>query len=128
VVGGLALVATPLGGIFLSEAYTLLGLLRDASSWEASWQLAVVALAFVVSSILVFAGLVRHLGRIVLGVPGNPGMSGFSGEAHPDPYERSYTPMLIALFILVVVSGFFVFPGVGDIVNAAVNILQRVHE
>lgn len=67
--GGLALVGAPPFGIFLSELLILWGAMDDAGSaagWARVGWIGVIA-ALVLAVVLIFAGLIRHLSRVLLG-------------------------------------------------------------
>jgi hydrogenase-4 component F len=67
--GGLALVGAPPFGIFLSELLILWGAMDDtaaSSGWRRAGWIAVVT-CLVLAVVLIFAGLVRHLSRVLLG-------------------------------------------------------------
>jgi hydrogenase-4 component F len=69
--GGLALVGSPPFAIFLSELLILWGGMdraRAATGWSRAGWIA-VATTLVLALVMIFAGLVRHLSRVLLGVP-----------------------------------------------------------
>jgi hydrogenase-4 component F len=66
--GGFALVGSPPFSIFLSELLILWGALQQVLAGPAWWLVLAMAV-FLVSVTVVFAGLVRHLSRILLGQP-----------------------------------------------------------
>ena len=69
--GGLALVGAPPFSIFLSELLIVQGTLARARTGGIGTRSAAVAVLVLLlaSLVLVFAGLVRHLGRLLLGTP-----------------------------------------------------------
>jgi hydrogenase-4 component F len=101
--GGLALVGSPPFSIFLSEFLILWGGIRRIIDEPTPW-LIIALVAFLVSVTLIFAGLVRHLGRLLMGPPNTP-------------YQRE-SPMqvvpLLGLFAVIVLLG-LVIPGSGPL-------------
>jgi hydrogenase-4 component F len=101
--GGLALVGSPPFSIFLSEFIILWGgiqrLIRAPSAW-----LTVSLVVFVISVTLIFGGLIRHLGRMLLGEP----------ETRAEPETARRVLPLLLLFLLVVLLGFTV-PAAGPV-------------
>jgi hydrogenase-4 component F len=105
--GGLALVGSPPFSIFLSELLILWGgvdrLLGESVVWLRIW-LVIAIVLFVGSVTLIFGGLVRHLGRMLLGDPPVP---------HVPEAPRRVVPLLL-LFAVVVLLGVFV-PDAGPV-------------
>ncbi len=95
--GGLALVGSPPFNIFLSEFVILWGAVGKVLAQPTLWLTASIVI-FVLSVTLIFGGLVRHLGRILVGSP-------------PDRFEketlRQVAPLL-ALLVVVVLFGMIV--------------------
>lgn len=101
--GGLALVGSPPFSIFLSEFIILWGGVHRLIQTHDIW-LTVSIVVFVISITLIFGGLVRHLGRMLLGEPDTrPGRE----------TARRILPLLL-LFTLVVLLGLTV-PAVGPL-------------
>ncbi len=94
VLGGLALVGAPPFNIFLSELFILWGaynrLLDEPSLW-----LIGSTIIFVVSVTVVFAGLMRHLSRLLLGPPTLP-------AGQPES-PRRILPLVALLYVALVV-------------------------
>ncbi len=109
--GGLALVGTPPFNIFLSEFIILWG--TFSRPWEPVTMVA--AVLFLLSTTLIFYGLVRHLSRLVL-------------HRMPDEQRFRETPMelfpLVLLFTLVVLSGIGVVPPLSGLIDESVRILM----
>ncbi len=82
--GGLALVGSPPFNIFFSEFLILWGAFREAKDSPLLWGGIFI---FLLSVILIFAGLVRHLGHLLLGPP-------------PVETQDEPVPLLVPLFLL----------------------------
>jgi len=101
--GGLALVGSPPFSIFLSEFIILWGgFQRLAHRPSAGLMLSIVV--FVVSVTLIFCGLVRHLGRLLLG----------DADLRAGPESVRRVVPLLLLLALVVLLGFTV-PSIGPL-------------
>jgi hydrogenase-4 component F len=92
--GGLALVGSPPFSIFLSELLILWGGTRRLIDSPSVWIALVIAL-FIASIAFIFAGLVRHLGWMLLGEP---------PTGHRPERPRQYLPLLV-LFAIVLLLG-----------------------
>ncbi len=102
VLGGLALVGMPPFSIFFSEFIILWAAIQKAyMSTNPFWMILAICL-FLISVTLIFAGLVAHLGRIVLGK--SPIRSGKVREQW-----RQLVP-LVGLLILLIIGGITVSP------------------
>lgn len=120
IIGGLALVGMPPFNIFLSEFVILWGAISQLSQANASfrWQQIVIATAvflFLLSTALIFFGLVRHLSQLVL----------HKMEPEPVLKERPFQD-LFPLFLLigcVLIMGVWVIPALSDLISASVNIV-----
>jgi hydrogenase-4 component F len=99
--GGLALVGSPPFSIFLSEFIILWGGFQRLNQAPSAW-LIVSMVLFVLSITLIFCGLVRHLGKMLLGDSGT--------RPIPESFRRILPLLLLAL--LVVLLGFTV-PAIG---------------
>ncbi|SRR6266436_3401511 len=97
--GGLALVGMPAFNIFFSEFIILMAALQNAQGNPYG---IVVVILFLISVTLIFAGLVVHLGRILLGT--SPILPGKIHE-----HWRQLIPLGI-LLILLIYGGFTTFP------------------
>jgi hydrogenase-4 component F len=109
--GGLALVGMPLFSIFLSEFIILWTAIQKASI--SPFMIPAICF-FLISVTLIFAGLVAHLGRILLGK--SPIQRG---------KVREHRPQLIVLgilLLLLIVGGFTTFPLTG-LLQLSTNIL-----
>lgn len=101
--GGLALVGSPPFSIFLSEFIILWGGVNKVIHGSGAWLIVAIAV-FVTSITLIFAGLVRHLGRMLLGEP----RARVARET-----ARRVLPLLL-LLVLVVLLGITV-PAIGPL-------------
>jgi hydrogenase-4 component F len=99
--GGLALVGSPPFSTFLSEFIILWGGFHRLIYTPDAW-LTLSIVIFVISLVLIFAGLVRHLGRLLLGGP----------DIRPEPEPARRIAPLVLLLILVVLLGLTV-PAIG---------------
>lgn len=108
--GGLALVGSPPFSIFLSEFIILWGGVQQVRHGSGGWLVVSIAV-FVTSVTLIFAGLVRHLGRMLLGEP--------RARATRETARR-VIPLLL-LLVLVVLLGITV-PAIGPL-----NLRRLIH-
>jgi hydrogenase-4 component F len=69
--GGMALVGSPPFSIFLSEFIILWGGIDKLTKLASPW-LIIAIVIFVISIVVIFAGLIRHLGWMLLGEPDGP--------------------------------------------------------
>lgn len=99
--GGLALVGSPPFNIFLSEFIILWGALQIVAL-KASLAHVAAIIIFLVSVTLIFAGLVRHMARMLLGSP--------DGLPTPMPENRRQLIPLILLLIIIVATGVTLSP------------------
>ncbi len=108
--GGLALVGTPPFNIFLSEFIILWGTLSRPLNAPTIG----AALLFLLSTTLIFYGLVRHLSRLVL-------------HRMPDEQRFRETPAelfpLVLLFTLVLLAGIGIVPPLAGLLNESVRIV-----
>jgi hydrogenase-4 component F len=109
--GGLALVGSPPFSIFLSEFIILWGGVRRLIHAPNGW-LTFAIVVFVISITLIFCGLVRHLGRMLLGEP----------ESRPERESLRRILPLLVLFALVLLLGVTV-PAFG-----LLNLQRLLHE
>ncbi|RPJ43058.1 MAG: hypothetical protein EHM21_12035 [Chloroflexi bacterium] len=93
--GGLALVGSPPFSIFMSEFMILWAAVQQA--WDKPLLLSVALFFFVVTVTLIFAGLVGHLGRLLL------------GPAPFEPVKMNRSRLLALLPFLVLVGMIFFF-------------------
>jgi hydrogenase-4 component F len=112
--GGLALVGSPPFSIFLSEFIILWGGVHRLIETPSLWLTLAIAV-FVVSVTMIFGGLVRHLGRMLLGEP---------DACAERETARRIVPLLL-LFLLVLVLGVTV-PATG-VLNLQRLLEQSVH-
>jgi hydrogenase-4 component F len=109
--GGLALVGSPPFSIFLSEFIILWGGVQRLINAPSGW-LIFVLVVFVLSVTLIFCGLIRHLGRMLLGEP----------EFRPKRATARRIVPLLVLFGLVLLLGVTV-PAFG-----VLNLQRLLHE
>ena len=114
--GGLALVGSPPFSVFFSEFLILWGgvrlLLRSPSTW-----LTLSITIFVLSLVLIFGGLVRHLGDLLLGKP---------PEGVQKETKRQVIPLVLLLSIVVLLGIVVPDTGILDLqrlLNASVRIV-----
>jgi len=123
--GGLALVGSPPFNIFLSEFMILWASLTRASAAAASSPDVVIESAFVVAIVLfllslalIFGGLMRHLGRLLIDTPPQ-------GVRHPTVAQVVPLVMLLAVVIVfgVTVPSFALFD-LSKLLDASVKVIQ----
>ncbi len=120
--GGLALVGTPPFNIFLSEFIILWGALDGLKEKNPSEQTVIIfaVTVFILSTTLIFYGLVRHLGKLVL------------HKAKDDPKLEKIGPAetipLFFLFVLMLVLGVWISPPLAGLINASVNIIRTGYQ
>ncbi len=112
--GGLALVGSPPFSIFLSELIILWGGVHRLIQAPGLWLTFSIAV-FVTSITMIFGGLVRHLGRMLLGEP----------DTCPERETARRIVPLLLLFVLVLVLGVTV-PAAG-LLNLQRLLDQSVH-
>lgn len=119
--GGLALVGTPPFNVFMSEWMILWGALGRFSPTQGKYPpypvaFAIVAIGlFVLSTTLIFYGLVGHLRKIVLGKPGKV-------IAH-ERFSLSAVGPLLFLFVLMLCLGVWILPPIARIVRESTEIV-----
>lgn len=120
--GGLALVGTPPSNIFMSELIILWGAISRLGDHSQSttpmmdnWVVIVAVILFMLSTTLIFYGLVRHLGKLVLHKMPNDQLL----------EERLWSDIfpLALLLLLVLVFGLWLAPPLSDLLNRSVNII-----
>lgn len=116
--GGLALVGSPPFSIFLSELIILWGGISRVITTHSVW-LTLAIVVFVASLTLIFCGLIRHLGRMLLGEP----------DSRPERQTMRRIIPLLLLFALVLLLGFTV-PAFGPLnlerlIHSSVSIVCR---
>lgn len=117
--GGLALVGAPPFSVFLSEFTILSGGIQGVSNTHNTLSLAHIIgiVIFVGASLLIFGGMVVHLGRLLLG-PKPKHM-----KSNPKSFNASMrTISLVALLLLLLIFGFTAFP-VAQVLKSSVTIL-----
>jgi hydrogenase-4 component F len=125
--GGLALVGTPPFNIFVSELIILWGALSrfvpgkflDGPNYHPLVSAGAITI-FVLSTTLIFYGLVNHLKKIVLGSPEKDGER-----------EKFTWPALAPtffLFVLMLVTGIWIVPPLANLVHESVQILLQLPE
>lgn len=122
--GGLALVGTPPFNIFMSEIIILWGTLSrffpDQSPEQPNYPTGVVVIAttiFIISTTLIFYGLVNHMKKLVLGE--------VKEEITQERFSWSRVVPLIILFIPMLVLGLWIFPRIASLVYESVTIILK---
>jgi len=121
--GGLALVGSPPFNIFMSEFIILWGALANLNLGGASpavpinmpqWIVIVAIILFLLSTTLIFYGLVRHLARLVL-----------HKTAADQKLKESFAELapLIFLFIVALLFGLKVWPPIDNLIDKSVAII-----
>jgi hydrogenase-4 component F len=120
--GGLALVGTPPFNIFMSEFIILWGALSlslqplgAATSQIPQWAIIFAVVLFMLSTTLIFYGLVRHVARLVLHKLPND-------QRLEERFRKDLLPLLL-LSSLVLIFGLWVFPPISHIISQSVSIV-----
>lgn len=123
--GGLALVGTPPFNIFMSELIILWGALSRFIPGQSTTQpnypkwIAGIAIAiFIISTTLIFYGLVNHLKKLVLGKT--------EKEIVHEHFSWTAVTPLIFLFALMLTFGIWIFPRLASLVHESVNIVLNM--
>jgi len=126
VLGGLALVGAPPFNIFMSELIILWGSLKSLNLFKSpeantifpDWIIITAVVLFMLSTTLIFYGLVRHLAKIAL----------HKMSLVEQKLEESFSDRLLLGFLLLiaVVFGFGVIPPLSRLISASVNIILNV--
>lgn len=115
--GGLALVGAPPFNIFMSEFIILWG--AFSQFWLpkvfAPWAVGLAIGVFAFSTTLIFFGLVRHLGKIVLNQS--------SGYDRIEKLSWSKTAPLVMLASLMLALGVWIFPFLANLINESVKVV-----
>jgi len=114
VLGGLALVGMPPFNIFLSEFLILWGTFYKPTRLSINKSIAIVIL--ISSIILVFYGLIQHLGQLMLGTT----QDGLSMR----DIGWNETGPLILLFLLMLTLGIWIAPPLADLLKESVSIIS----
>ncbi len=125
--GGLALVGTPPFNIFVSELIILWGALSrfvpgkflGGPNYPPLVSAGAIAI-FVLSTTLIFYGLVNHLKKIVLGSPEKDG--------EREKFTWPALAPLFFLFVLMLVFGLWIVPPLAHLVHESVQILLQLPE
>ena len=132
-VGGLALVGMPPFNIFLSELIILWGALKPPDEPDVSagpsWLIAVVVALFVISTTLIFYGLIRHMARVLLVSPTqNPSATGAQAvvPAESTPLKETWKEAipLVLMALIVVLSGLVIWEPLVAVLDQSVAVLQ----
>ena len=115
--GGLALVGAPPFNIFMSEFIILWGAFNQfwLPKEFAPWVVVLAIGIFAFSTTLIFFGLVRHLGKIVL-----------NQSSRYDRIEKlswSRTAPLVMLSFLMLSLGVWIFPFLANLINESVKVI-----
>lgn len=115
--GGLALVGAPPFNIFMSEFIILWGAFSKfwATNGFSPWVIVLAIFVFAFSTTLIFFGLVKHLGKIVL----NPSPR----FERIEKFSGAKTVPLIFLSALMLALGVWVFPFLTSLINESVKVI-----
>lgn len=123
--GGLALVGTPPFNIFMSELIILWGALSRFIPGYAptqptypKWVAGIALFIFILSTTLIFYGLVNHLKKLVLGKA--------KKEIKREHFSWTAVAPLIFLFALMLIVGIWIFPPLASLVHKSVSIILNV--
>lgn len=123
--GGLALVGTPPFNIFMSELIILWGSVSRFVNGKGptyprySLPVVIVCVAlFVISTTLIFYGLMNHLKKMILGKP--------KGEIPRENFAWTTIGPLVLLFALMAVLGVWIFPPLAQLVINSANIVLNL--
>lgn len=122
--GGLALVGTPPFNVFMSELIILWGALTRFIPGKSpeqpvypNWIAGITIAVFILSTTLIFYGLVNHLKKLVLGKPEKD-------VAQERPTWSSFAPLFF-LFILMLLFGIWIAPPLAHLVHESVGIILQ---
>lgn len=120
--GGLALVGTPPFNIFMSELIILWGALArfipgksPAQPLYPKWIAGIAIAVFLISTTLIFYGLVNHLKKLVLGK--------HEKETLREKFRTATAPILF-LFLLMLVLGVWIAPPLANLIHESVSIVN----
>jgi hydrogenase-4 component F len=130
ILGGLALVGAPPFNIFMSEFIILWGALSKFQNPGAvglpgfnNWAVIAAIFIFMFSTTVIFYGLVKHLGKLVLNkMPYHP--ESLTGkDEHLEKRGWSETAPLVILFSFMLLLGLWIFPPLANLINESVKII-----
>jgi len=122
--GGLALVGTPPFSIFMSELIILWGALSRFIPGKSpdqpiypKWIAGIAIAIFIISTTLIFYGLVNHLKKLVLGKP----------EKESIREKRTWPSIapIFFLFVLMLLLGVWIMPPLANLVHESVRIVLQ---
>lgn len=120
--GSLALVGTPPFNLFMSEFIILWGVLNRFWNPEIAtlprfdnWIVIAVVFLFMLSTTLIFCGLVKHLGKLVL--------HKLPKDNRLEKIGLAETAPLVILSLFVLLLGVWVFPPLANLINESVKII-----
>ncbi len=127
-IGGLALVGTPPFNIFLSELIILWGAVTNHATSIPSWVMHVGVVLFMISTTLIFFGLVRHLAGVLLpsrGAGHQPAPATAAGTIDVVPRRETFKEIspLVVLAAIVVVSGLVIWGPLITTLNQCVAVM-----
>lgn len=122
--GGLALVGTPPFNIFMSEWMILWGALARFFPHSNEFPytkpvLSVISISlFILSTTLIFYGLVSHLRKMVLDKSAK--------EIAPETFRWSAIAPLLFLFVFILLFGIWIVPPIAELVRESTNIVLHI--
>jgi hydrogenase-4 component F len=130
-IGGLALVGTPPFNIFLSELIILWGALTNRDAIIPSWVMHMGVVLFMISTTLIFYGLVRHLAGVLLpshGAGHQPAPAAVAGTVDAISRRETFKEIspLVVLAVIVVVSGLVIWTPLVTTLNQCVAVLLGI--
>lgn len=128
-VGGLALVGTPPFNIFLSELIIVWGAFVQGANSRPLWVVVLAIALFMISTALIFYGLIRHLARILLSQTMPDEMPTLPLTVNSQPFRlietRADLMPLLFLTGLIILTGIFIWPPLAVVLHQSVGILIR---
>lgn len=125
--GGLALVGTPPFNIFLSELIILWGAITGGADTRPDWVVYVAVVLFMISTTLIFFGLIRHLSLILLPhrLPGDTTLSSVQDTSVDLRFPETFGELAPLLLLTggVIVTGLFIWQPLAELLNQSVAIL-----
>ncbi len=124
--GGLALVGTPPFNIFMSEWLILWGSLGRFFNRAEKYPyiapgLSIISIAlFVLSTTLIFYGLIAHLRKMVLDKPGK--------EIARETFKWPAIAPLLFLFAFMLILGIWIVPPIAEVVRESANIILNISQ
>lgn len=128
ILGGLALVGMPPFSIFMSEYIIVWGSLSEVRAagldlWGRSGIIVGALILFVLSTSLIFVGLVRHMARLTLNAPDAPQdkLSSSPPMIHVEKIWETF-PLLL-LLLLILIFGIAIPSPLANLLSSSVNVI-----